>query len=285
MKSSFKTYFLQPYPFYYQHNEKWVIALILFFMTLFFGYLFEPFNVYHPEHKMDYFWITVIHSTTPLAVVILFSLIPLGQDIEERWNLVREAILVSMFLLIVGIIQFLIRDLIYDNPDNWSWRYLFEEIRNTFLVGILFAAILIPINFIRLNTKNNQKASLINKDNAIAQTDTVIADDKTNIIVVDDLEFAIGDFVFAKAEGNYVAIYLSTETSIRTLKRGTIKELELLLTDHQNIVKTHRSYFVNLDYIKNVKGNAQGYKLNLHDIYEVPVARSMIANFESKMYR
>lgn len=252
-------------------------------MTLFFGYLFEPFNVYHPEHKMDYFWVTVIHSCTPFAIILLFSTIPTSSDVEEHWTLGKEALYISSYLLVVGIAQFLIRDLIYDNPNNWSWRYLFEEVRNTFLVGGLFATILIPINFIRLMSKNSYRANALNVPHTDTQAREVTENRTNSLISIENIEFEVADFVFAKAEGNYVALHINGENPTKTLKRITIKELDSLLQEHGNILKVHRSYLVNLEYVTQVKGNAQGYRLSLVDSYEASVARSMIGRFEAKL--
>jgi hypothetical protein len=55
----------QPYPFYLKGDTLWIIAAILFFMSFVFNYFFQPFHVYTPEHKFDYFWISLIHSITP----------------------------------------------------------------------------------------------------------------------------------------------------------------------------------------------------------------------------
>ena len=118
-------------------------------MTFFFNYAFEPFNVSYTEHKMNYFFISIIHSVTPVFVLLMIYMVRQWLQPEEKWNIAKEALLVTLFFLCIGVIQFLIRDLIYDNENNWSLQYLFEEIRNTFLVGSLFVVILIPINFNR----------------------------------------------------------------------------------------------------------------------------------------
>ncbi|WP_367118518.1 LytTR family transcriptional regulator DNA-binding domain-containing protein [Chryseobacterium sp.] len=45
------------------------------------------------------------------------------------------------------------------------------------------------------------------------------------------------------------------------------------------IKKCHRSYIAHLGKVKNIKGNAQGYKLILPEIeFEIPVSRSFISS-------
>lgn len=94
----------------------------------------------------------------------------------------------------------------------------------------------------------------------------------------------INNLIFAKAEGNYVEIYLKEDKVNRVVKRTTMKDLESSLSSFTNIVKTHRSYLVNLFYVDQVDGNAQGYKLLLKDYDEpIPVSRNMIEKFNHSM--
>ena len=276
LKKTISNFLSQAYPFYYQGKELVFITVLLFFMTLLFGYFFEPFEVYQPEHKMPYFWITLIHSCTPVFVVFVFLPLKIFSSILENWTVKKELLLIAIFLLFVGVVQFLIRDVIYDNPSNWSFRYLYEEIRNTFLVGILFAFILVPMNYHRLNIRNVRSADAFN-----AVKTTVIIPNKTSSYI-HELDIDLNNVLYAKAEGNYVELFLSDGT--KTLKRETMKRLETLLEGYPNYIKTHRSYIVNMNQIDSVTGNAQGYKLALkNSVNIIPVSISMILAFNEKM--
>lgn len=250
-------------------------------MTLFFNYFFEPFEVYFPEHKMNFFWICFVHSCVAAIVIFSFSLFKISQKTEENWNVGKEILLIATILLTIGMCQFLIRDVIYNNPNNWSWRYFYEEIRNTFLEGILFLMVLVPLNFRKLSTKYIKNASLINDSEVLIKP---TSHSKT-IIKIDDLKLNTNNLLFAKADGNYVELYLNEKAIIsKVLKRITIKELESILEPYTNIIKTHRSYLVNLYQIERVIGNAQGYKLLLKNYDEkIPVSRNMIPDFDARM--
>jgi len=285
-KIRISNFLLQPYPFYYKGKELVIISSLLFIMSLFFNYFFEPFEVYVPEHKMDFFWISFIHAIIPINILLILSLFLKVANAEENWIIRKEIFFVFIFMLAVGFVQFLIRDIIYDNADNWSLRYLFEEIRNTFLVGILFVTILVPLNFNRLYSKNTNNANVLNDSyNLIKQIENpkIIVNTK---IESENFQLDISSFLFAKADGNYVELYLQVEKINKILKRITIKELELVLKPYSNIIKTHRSFLVNLHHIENITGNAQGYKLRLKDVDEViPVSRNMITNFNARVKR
>ena len=277
----------QPYPFYYRGKGFLLFIAIIFLMSLGFNYLFRPFDVHVPEHKMDYFWISVIHSTTTILIaLLLFPFTRLGgPKIEEKWTVGREVLLVAVYLFLIGAVQFLIRDVIYDNPDNWSWRYFFEEIRNTFLVGLLLISILISINYNRLNGQNMKKARTLEisgerDEREVFPSKCYIRTD----VKGDDFEMDVSRFLFAKAEGNYVDIYIGKDAGVeRLIKRISIKNLESQLTSMPYILRTHRSYLVNLHYVRNITGNAQGYRLGFRELDEMAlVSRNMIPSFEEK---
>ncbi len=280
------SFLLQPYPFYYQGKLLWKIAGLLFVGTLLFNYVFEPFEVYAPEHKMNYFWISFIHAFNPVIILGVFSLFKISSKAEENWTVRKEIILIVVFLLLVGIAQFIVRDIIYDNPDNWSWRYLFEEIRNTFLIGTLFAIIFTSLNYNRLNTRNIKKAGELNLLHDLPQptcNSMVLIETQ---VKNDDFSLNIDNLLFAKADGNYVEFYIVEEKINKVVKRITLKELQSLLKPFPSIIKTHRSYLVNLRHVNSVTGNAQGYKLRLNNYDEkVPVSRNMIQHFEAMVNR
>jgi len=284
MVAQAKNILSQPYPFYYKGKQLFYFALLIFTMSVFFNYFFEPFNNYVPEHKIDFFWISVVHSVNAVLVVLLLFGVVNQRINEDTWTVQKEMILVTVLFVTIGVFQFLVRDLIYDNPYNWSWRYLIEEIRNTCLVGILFFSIIVPVNFIRLS---HHHADLAARFNAKPHPEILVS--RTAPIAIqtqqksDDFSLDTENLLFAKAEGNYLEILVRHDDHTRKLlKRMTLKEFESQLNAPGHIIKTHRSYLVNLHHVKDIKGNAQGYQLHLtHHPETVPVSRGMIPLFES----
>jgi hypothetical protein len=277
--------FNQPYPYYYKGFNFLVVAGVVFLMSLAFNYLFEPFVVYKPEHKVDYFWISMVHSVNAFLVVLMILFLINSKVDEDKWTFGKEILLIGLMLLMIGISQFLIRDLIYDNPDNWSWHYFLEEIRNTFLVGTLFVIILVPLNYIRLLKSHLEKAQSINTQPTLANQ----LEEQFQIPIQtqqksDDFELDINRFLYAKTDGNYLEIFLENDqSSSKLIKRMTLKELEQQLDPFPHLFKTHRSYLVNLQKVVQVKGNAQGYLLHIKEGWEeIPVSRGMIPKFEEQ---
>lgn len=281
-----RNFLAQPYPYFYRGGFLWWLVVIAFVLTVLFNYFFEPFTVWVPEHRMDFFWICVVHAcVSGTVIMIYFSLLNLLPFADEDWRMQEEILAVAGLFVLVGVGQFLVRDLIYDNPCNWSWKYLFEEIRNTVLVGTLFVVIIVPLNFKRLYKQNQVRA-----EELIAAKPQNSHEPRSSIFIKtqvkgDDFDLNPALLLFAKAEKNYVEVYLEEEGKIsKKLKRMTIKDLETQLVSVTDIVKTHRSYLVNLRQIDDVSGNAQGYKIKLRGFSElVPVSRNLIPFFEEKM--
>lgn len=281
--SKLKQFLDQPYPFYFEGKSLTIIITVVFLMAFGFNYLFSPFNVYVPEHKMNYVFISMIHALVTIIVLLCLSLLlKITPKYTEKWNVSKEIIFLGTFLILVGVGQFLIRDIIYDNPNNWSWQYFFEEIRNTFLVGILFVAILVPLNFSVLYRRNQNKASLLSQNKLFKDHSKIYI--KT-AVKGDDFHLKMNDFLYAKADRNYVEIYSLLDSRIeKKLKRISIKDLDIQLTQFENVIRTHRSYMVNLNHLVAVKGNAQGYKIQLTDNeIIVPVSRSYIPKLEVRL--
>lgn len=284
-KTSLLNFLEQPYPFYYEGKKLLQIVGVIFLISLSFNYMLQPFDVNPQEQKMHYFWICFIHSSSPILVLLCISLIcKLFPQTTDDWKIKNECILVFFLVLFTGITQFLIRDVIYDNPMNWSWRYFIEEISNTFIAGIFLAPIIISINLNRQQLKNRQKAERISS--TITEVKEIQNDTSITIeteVKSEKFVFESNNFIYAKAEGNYAEIFLKKEEKVQKLiKRIPIKNLEMQLSAFPFIIKTHRSVLLNLNYIEKVTGNAQGYKVQLKNCPDtVPVSRNFIQSFET----
>lgn len=280
---SFANFLRQAYPYYFHQHSLGKLALGIFFLGFFFVYLFEPFNVNPEEHKMSYLWISLLHVAVSCLVFYgCFTLVNLLEIEEEKWTVGKEILGLSLVLLIMGMANFLIRDLLYNNPNNWSFPYLMEEVRNTFLVGVLIVFILVPLNFAWIYSRHFHKAESLQIPPVEANTsgaDQILIQTR---LKADDFRLQLEKFLFAKAEGNYVEFHLATEAeNKKLLKRMTIKDLEGQLKGFPFILKTHRSYLVSLKNVTAVSGNAQGYRLSLRQSQAtVPVSRTLIKKFD-----
>lgn len=278
-----KDYLKRPYPYYYAGWDKLLLILVAVALLSFsFSYFFEPFEVNRSEHKFNYLWICLIHALTPFGIALVyFRILDSAQRDERHWTLGKEALHLTVVLLLIGIGSFLIRDIIYDKPDNWSLRYFWEEIRNTFLVGTLLLTIMLPLNLERLLLKYQSAAGQLSfkGTNRYNELSVFI---KTPI-ASESFELNLSSFLYAKVDGNYTEIYCQENDVVKQiLLRLSLKELRQQLSDFPFVFETHRSYLVNIHHIKTVLGNAQGYLISFEgSSFRVPVSRSKISKFNA----
>ena len=279
-------YTKKAYPFYYEDLKKvFLLICSISIVSFLFSYLFEPFNMNPSEQKISNLWIIILHAFIPIPIAMGYFFV-LNKTIKHTntWTLGKELFHLSFILILIGLADFLLRDFIYTNPDNWSFRYLWEEIRNTFLVGSLLLIIILPLNLERLLYKHLsflKKLPIHSLTTSTKKAVTIITS-----IVGEQFELKMEVFLFAKIEGNYIEIVCNTTTGIKKLlKRMTLKEFEEQLSHFPFVFKTHRSYLVNLKTIESISGNAQGYILHLKNYSEttIPVSRSTIPEF-NKIY-
>lgn len=277
-------FFGQSYPFSYRGRSLAMFVMPLTLLTFLFLLLFEPFNVYVPEHRMAFGWICLIQSLAAgLAFYISLRLAAEWVN-EPGWTILKEMLLLTLALLVAGLVLFLIRDLLYDNPSNWSWKYLFEEVRNTFLVGVLLITTGVSLNFHRLLRHHQASAQALQLPGGKAGEQDPIqplhieAGQKGDHFRLDP-----SGFLFARSDGNYLEIFSEKEgQTIRSIKRITLKEFEKQVAHLPGLLRTHRCFLVNLDKVSAVRGNAQGYLLSLStEAGPVPVSRNRIPAFKA----
>lgn len=284
---SFFSFLKQPYPFYYEGKKLQYILGITFLICFVFNYFLQPFDVNLSEHKMNNFWVCAIHSTTPLVLFLCIAFIcRFFSKMTDDWTIKNECIVIFFLVLFTGIGQFLIRDIIYDNPLNWSWHYFREEVSNSFVAGIFVGPLIIFINLNRQQLKNSENAHRISS--ALPHPEEITNHTRITIeteVKSEKFTFAIHSFVYAKAEGNYAEIFLSEEgKTAKLIKRIPIKNLEAQLGAFPFILKTHRSVLLNINHIETISGNAQGYKVMMKNCPEpVPVSRNYIQAFDLVM--
>ena len=275
------------YPQRYKFENLIKSSIVVFLIILLFLLMFKPFGVYDPELKMHYFFICFLHALAPAIILfVYFGVLNYFRKTKNqtKWTLLEEFIQIGALLVLIGTASFLMRDLLYNNPNNWSWNYFFEEIRNCFVAGIFFYF------FLRLSTfyfesKKGSPFVLQFTPLTVKPEKTVL---KSNIFITtqvkqDDFLLDMDQLLFAKADGNYIELTKSNGHQITTeVKRISLTQFETQITDYPHLFRCHRTYLVNMYKIKQVAGNSQGYVLSFKETdIKIPVSRKQIDNFNS----
>lgn len=96
-------------------------------------------------------------------------------------------------------------------------------------------------------------------------------------------ELDIGEFLYRilliwsglNVNYNYIDVYfLWNNTLTNRLIRNTLSNIDIYLSDIKEIIRCHKSYIINISYVKSIIGNSAGYKLNLCKLdFKIPVSR------------
>ncbi|MGC3972142.1 MAG: hypothetical protein QM775_33820 [Pirellulales bacterium] len=145
--------FTQPYPNYNTTNSLPKNSLIICIAVFLFLFLFRPFGVNPDEHTMNYVFICLIHAANAALIYFVFFFLlnkfAASWVQEEKWKVNKAIIIISILFFFIGLGSFLVRDIIYTNPDNFSWKYFVAETINTFLAGTLVSGGFILFDFYR----------------------------------------------------------------------------------------------------------------------------------------
>jgi hypothetical protein len=275
------------YPQRYKFENLIKSSIVIFLIILLFLLMFKPFGVYDPELKMHYFFICFLHALAPAIILfVYFGVLNYFRKTKNqtKWTLLEEFIQIGALLVLIGTASFLMRDLLYNNPNNWSWNYFFEEIRNCFVAGIFFYFFLRLSSFY-FESKKGSPFVLQFTPLTVKPEKTVL---KSNIFITtqvkqDDFLLDMDQLLFAKADGNYIELTKSNGHQMTTeVKRISLTQFETQITDYPHLFRCHRTYLVNMYKIKQVAGNSQGYVLSFKETdIKIPVSRKQVDNFNS----
>lgn len=247
---------------------------LIFICTFLFAYFFEPFHVDKSEHQFGYAWICGLFAFDAAFAFFLISCIRHYTLAKMRRSL-HNLFWLILLLLLIGILNFMIRPLIYDNADNLSFQYFFEEMIHAFLFGSLMLLI------IQLFSKTFRKPT---EDTHAAIPEQTGPIEIETAIRSDHFSVDPKAFVYAESEGNYLTVYTLDKTVLKKkLIRMTISDFEEYLSNHGYIMRIHRSFIVNFNYIQRVSGNAKGYLLTIrHEERQIPISRGNSSRFAER---
>ncbi len=279
----------QRYPYYYTIGKLWKFSLLLVVTVTFFLFLLRPVEI-DANLRFDLKLTCLIYGLTAgLTFYMFYSTLNLARTylIKIKWTLLSELTGLTVLVFIVGVINYFLRNVVSTSYTGFDITDLAEDVVNTYLVGIVPLSALTMLNFFYLINDNENKAWLSNilleksKEEAKEKNWEQIEISSTN----DRITIDTNALCFVKAEGNYTEFHILYNGSIKKeVKRIPMKLVEEQCEAHKNLVRIHRSYLVNIDYVKSVKGNALGYQINIENYKgHIPVARSYINRFNKIM--
>jgi len=274
-------FFNKPYPFNDDLRSNAKIITFISLGILLFLIIFQPIEISSLSRKEIFYLISSLVASTFLTLSLNLIILPaLFQKIfyVETWTIRREIIWDLWILLTISGSNFLLYSQLLGLVDIH-----FSDIVSLILVAILPVAVLIVINQDRLLRFHLKSAQELNKKLSENR------DPKEKFIRFestykkDFLRIKPESLILIKSADNYIEVFYEIDGVVKnSLVRSTLKNAEIATQDFDNIFKCHRTFIINIDYVIEIKGNSQGYKLFFENLdFSASVSQKYIEDFKN----
>ncbi len=289
----------QPYPI----DSSWKIALKQATMgglfVAFFLFFFRPFEMKIPDNYEDTFLLICIYfGLVTWVVSISFYIAQLVFPAifkEESWKVWKEIVFTLVLILSIATANMLFSNYYFDQPS--LWQFFGGWLKSTFAIGIFPIIFTAFYKQIRLSKRYHTESKLINQHLEIRSQMPNTEEVSTSQVPANQIITLLGEnqnekleieknaLCYLSAADNYVQVfYLQHQVLKQTLLRSSLKKMEENLASFSQFYRCHRAYIVNLEKVKRISGNAQGYKLHLENLETlIPVSRSLNEEIAKKL--
>ena len=260
-----------------KHNAK-----VIFFISvgvLAFILVFQPIDIYSHSKKLvfliaGFFLSTFV--TLAINLLVLPSLFP-RLFRSEKWNVGKEILWNVWLLLNVSFADFLIYTRLFE-----IMNLHFSDVGKILLIACLPVAVLIVINQERLLRTHLRTALQMNERLMKSRNLKEALIHLESEYKTDSITIKADALVLIKSAENYIEVYYRSNGNVKKqMVRSSLKKAEETLRDFDFLFKCHRSYIVNINHIKDVRGDSQGYTLSFDQIdFPVPVSQNYIEEFK-----
>jgi hypothetical protein len=275
----------KPYPFSFQPLRRIKQLLPIGLCVFTFLILFKPFGL---SNDPDYIQSSAFFSFSGtiiglLTTVIIPYLFPRYFN-ESKWTLKRNLVWSTWDFFSFATLMFLAFNMYsiyqYDNYRNFTFNTYLWWVYINLIFGLPLAIIINLFNQYYLLKKHLKIAASINKTIGIKNQHSSVNQLVFEVDKYKKVQIEVDNLIYVEAFGNYVNIVYGCNGIKKVTIRETINSIEQKISPSEMIYKFHRSYLVNLHYISNVTGDAQGLKIHFKDIdIAIPVSRNKIKEF------
>jgi hypothetical protein len=269
-----------PYPLNESLKDRTLRCLLFGLFVFVFLYGFRPFEISGLKDNLliaSLGYGLICAGVMFILNVWLFMAMP-NYFSESKWTIKSELIWSLINLFCIGSANFIYSYFI--GITVISINSLIVFLTYTLAIGIFPITIAVIINYTRSNNKYASESAALNPVIA-AEEATMMPATKEIVKFMGEngsleLEISASNFIYAKADDNYVELYyLHDGSKNRKVLRNSLKNVHACLPMHQNYYRCHKSYVINLDQVNHISGNAQGYKFHLKIAEDlIPVSRS-----------
>jgi len=274
--------------YYFQQNHQLVnnqkyylkLSVIVGIVLTIFVYIFDPYDNYLAIPKFE-IPIKIIQlgygiNTTLVIYTLYWLLFRKFQFAGENrpWKTYHHWLLLVAILSIAGFIGTVYHRFMMDVGEVDSTYYMLVTIPRSIIIAIPLFVITLLLDRLYVAQNITLSKEQTNK------TDALLCRDKKIILksptVNQCIEVTPSKIEYIKASGNYVEIYATGDKKPQLL-RASLRFIAKRIESYNFLVKCHRQYYVNIQKIKNYKGNSQRILLTLKtEKYKIPVSKSYV---------
>lgn len=216
-----------------------------------------------------------VYLISVLIIFSLFEFIYIYLLLKRSKGKGVNKLIYSSSFLIIGLIGSILLFFLYSVKQIHFLFYISSFIIASFLPTLLFL-----FYFIFKETQEKfallGNVSLKSNENSEIENDKIFHLENANGKLL--LEVAMSKIVCFEANDNYVVTYyLKNETDLaKSMERISLKKIEeMLQAENVSFYRVHKSYLINPNYVDEVKGRAQAYKIKMKFFGTlIPVSRS-----------
>lgn len=276
----------ESYFFVEKTSTKLIIGFTVGFFTFIYTYFFTPFDT--GKIKDNLLQIS-IESTILIVLVILIHFFFASKLFPNYFNKKSWTVGKHIFILIIitltcgSVIWIYTKFIVSNNLITYNYR---DVIINSLKISLIPITLQLLLNsrmqkfkkaYYELKIDQQNKEEIKKK----LQTSKINQKEKKSIKIYsynkkDFVEIKIDKLVYITSEANYASFFIEQNKILKELiLRKPLIQIEKELSDYGNIIRCHKSYIINSEYIDDYRGNAHGYylKMKFFDIEEIPVSR------------
>lgn len=282
-------FLLRPSPILFSVKVRFIASFAIAFFVFSFLFIFEPFGVF--EKLLVSKFIACLGFGLITLILNIFFFFGwnywFARMYDQRWKTWRQLVSIFIHTSIISVLNVIYTAYVF-SPELAEGKILIERIIDAQFyahsIGFIPTVFMMIYAELKLSEVYSKQSENIFTPLAFEKEISKVNIKMDNSDV--EIELSSDNFKFAKASGNYVELFYSKEGKVvKDLQRITLSKFVGQVSKSElNVMKTHRSYVVNLDSVQDIQGNAQGYILSLANTEEkVPVARNNVDVFNVLM--
>jgi hypothetical protein len=274
--------FNKPYPFNDDLKYNTQVSFFISIGVFAFLFLFQPYGINSLILKERYYLITGFTVITFLALSFNLLIIPsLFPKIftSGEWNIKKEILWYTwiLFTMLTGL--FLL------NNTMGVMKVNFQVVVMLILIAVIPITALIIINHNRILRIHLKMADELNKKLKEHKTIQEKMLYFNSTYQKDSLAIKVNSLLFIRSANNYIEVFWKEANDIKNqMVRCSMATAEEVIIEYKFIIKCHRSYIVNVNFIDKIEGNSQGYKLFFeNNSYTIPVSRNFVGKLKEML--